>query len=146
MKTLQSIVQITLLLLCGCAGQPTTTEPASAPPAAATKAADANAALDALTQVNAAQSVYFKRNRRYALAFDELVEARDLKSEPGVADTGYLFRMRPAADAQTYTISAAPAVPPVGTPARTFFTDQSGVIRGEDSNKPATAQSPVVTK
>lgn len=142
-KTLKTcIAPVVLLVLVGCGGE-TSTTPSPAPPAAATsKAPDENAALDALAKIHEAQSVYFKRNRRYALAFDELVEARDLKAEPTTSDTGYEFRMRPAADAQTYSISAAPASPSTRYSAPHLFTDQTGVIRGEQ-NIAATAQSPV---
>jgi hypothetical protein len=105
-KTLKSIVPTMLLVLCGCAGETPTTQAPATPAAAASKAADEAAALDALSRINEAQAV--------------------------------------SADVQTYTISA-PATTSATSPARSFFTDQSGIIRAEQ-DKPATAQSPVVTK
>lgn len=71
------------------------------------------------------------------------VESRDLKSETAAADTGYDLKLRPAANAQTYTLLAVPASP--SPAARHFFTDQTGVIRAE-AGKDAGAQSPPVTK
>ncbi len=102
-----------------------------------------DSSFHAIAQINEAQSVYFKRNRRYALALDELVESRDLKSEPTDAETGYNFRLRPSADAQTYTLLVSPAN--ASAAARHFFTDQSGAIRAKQ-NKEATAQSPALAK
>ena len=108
---------------------------ASAAPA---KVPDERAALDAVSQVNQAQATYFKLNRRYALTYDELVEAHLLKAEPSAVQTGYEFKLRPAADAQTYklTVSPAGAAPNV----RSFFTDQTGAVRAE-TGKDATADS-----
>ena len=107
----------------------------------AAKAPDENAVLDALRKINEAQSTYFKLNRRYALTFEELVEAHLLSSEPSVAQTGYEFKLRPAADAQTYKISAPPS--DSSATARHFFTDEKGVIHAE-SGKDASADSPAV--
>jgi hypothetical protein len=117
--------------------------PASAPPVAPAKTPDEGAALDAIAKINDAESNYFKRNRRYALTFEELVEAHLLKSEPSTAQTGYEFKLRPAADAQTYRLSVTPASP--STTARHFFTDQSGALHAE-TGKEATAESPNLPK
>ena len=118
------------------------TEVKAPPPTATSKPPDENAALDALRKINDAQSTYFKVNRRFALAFDELVEARLLRSEPSTAETGYEFKLRPAADAQTFKLSVIPAGTS-STAARYLFMDQTGVIRAE-SEKEATADSPAV--
>jgi hypothetical protein len=138
------IVALIAVLLLGCGGEDAAkTETASAPAPPPTRPPDERAALDALARANEAQSLYFKRNRRYALTFDELIEARFLKSEPTAAETGYSFRLRPAADTQTYTMSAAPVA--AASNARYLFTDQTGVIRAE-VDKDATAESPPVGK
>jgi hypothetical protein len=108
----------------------------------AAKAPDENAALDALRKGNEAQTTYFKLNRRYALTYDELVEAHLLNGEPTAAQTGYDFKLRPAADAQTYKISVAPSGGAAAT-VRYFYTDNTGVIRAE-TGKDASADSPEV--
>jgi hypothetical protein len=131
--------------LSGCGSGSTSNTQTSAPGASATsvaaKAPDENAALDTLRKISEAQSTYFKINRRYALAYDELIEAHFLNNEPGAAQTGYEFKLRPAADAQTYKISATPA--DSSTAARHFFMDQTGAIHAE-TGKDATADSAVV--
>jgi hypothetical protein len=130
-----------MFLLAACGGDTPATQTTAPGAAEPSKAPDEKAAISALMKISEAQSVYFARNRRYALAFDELVEARDLDAEPTAAETGYEFRIRPAADAQTYTVSATPASS--AAPTQHFFTDKTGVIHGE-ANGPANAQSPVV--
>jgi hypothetical protein len=131
-----------LAILSGCGGtseQPKqVTEVRSAPQ----KTPDESAALAAISAVNDAQKTYMGRNRRYALTYDELIEAHFLKEEPTVQQTGYEIKLRPAADAGSYTVVAAPSTP--SAPARHFFSDQSGVVRAE-TGKDANAQSPAVT-
>jgi hypothetical protein len=130
-----------VLVLTGCSNDTPTrktvvqTRPTSKPP-------DENAALDALRKINDAQSTYFKVNRRFALTFDELVEARLLRSEPSGAETGYDFKLRPAADAQTFKLFVIPT-DANSTAATYLFMDQSGVIRAQ-IGKEATADSPAV--
>ena len=119
-----------------------TSAPATASNGAGTKPPDENAALDAIRKANEAQATYFKMNRRYALTFEELVEARLLSGEPSSTQTGYEFKMRPAADAQTYKLSVSPADPKESS-VRQFFVDQSGVIHSE-TGKEATAGSPEI--
>jgi hypothetical protein len=128
-----------LLLLAsflnGCSAADTTSKEAS--PATASPApqqADEAAALDAVRKTAEAQAIHFKLNRRYALTFDELVEARLLNTEPKAA--GYELRLRPAADAQTYRLQAVPS----DSAARHLFADQTGVVRAE-TGKEATAES-----
>jgi hypothetical protein len=96
-------------------------------------------AVDTLQKINEAQATYFKINRRYALTYDELIEARLLPKEPSAAETGYDFKLRPAADAASFKISVTPADSNV-TNARYLFMDQTGVIRAE-TGKDATADS-----
>jgi hypothetical protein len=105
------------------------------------KAPDENAALGNIAKINEAQSTYFKRNRRYALTLDELIEAHLLNNEPTAAQTGYDFTLRPAADAQTYKLSVVPVT--ASTTTRHFFTDQSGAIHAE-TGKDATPGSPKI--
>jgi hypothetical protein len=117
----------------------TNSSPASPASPSASRVPDEAAALDAIAKINGAQATYFKLNRRYALTYEELVEAHLLTGEPTAAQTGYEFKLRPAADAQTYKLSVTPAA---STPtARHFFTDQSAVIRAEEG-KDASAASP----
>jgi hypothetical protein len=144
-------VKKTLLLaamfLAGCGGSNTTpsmqttanqTATASQP---AGKAPDESAALDAIAKINDAESNYFRRNRRYALTFDELVDAHLLDSAPVSAQMGYDFSLRPSADAQTYKLSVNPTAP---TPSsRHFFSDESGTVHAE-AGRDATADSPKV--
>ena len=130
------------LILAGCGGQPpaqkdTTTQPASAPQ----KQPDESAALASISEVNAAQKIYIARYGRYALTYDELIQALFLKEEPTVEKTGYDIKLRPAADAASYTVLGIPAS--ASSEARHFFSDQTGLIRAE-KGKDANAQSPTV--
>jgi hypothetical protein len=131
-----------LLLLAGCGATPAReqTQEQSAP--AAQKAPDDNAAVAAIARINAAQKDFFARNRRYALTYEELMQAFLLKEEPTMAKTGYDIRLRPSADAASYTVVAIPSAPLPAT--RSFFSDQTGDIRGEQG-KDATAQSPKIS-
>jgi hypothetical protein len=113
----------------------------AAPASQSTKAPDENATLDALRKISEAQSTYFKLNRRYALTFEELVEAHLMTSEPAAAQTGYEFKLRPAADAQTFKLSANPGSP--SSTARYFFMNEKGEIHAE-TGKDASADSPAV--
>jgi hypothetical protein len=102
---------------------------------------DESAALDAIAKINDAEANYFRRNRRYALTFDELVDAHLLDSAPASAQMGYDFSLRPSADAQMYKLSVNPTAP---TPsARHFFTDNSGTVHAE-AGRDATSDSPKV--
>jgi len=115
--------------------------PSAAPASQSAKAPDENATLDVLRKINDAQSTHFKLNRRYALTFEELVEARLLASEPSAAQTGYEFKLRPAADAQTFKLSANPSNS--SATARYFFTNEKGEIHAE-TGKDASVDSPAV--
>lgn len=132
---------VTILGGCGSTSNPA---PAAETPAAQpsnSKAPDESAALDTIAKINDAETNYFRRNRRYAITLDELVDAHLLTSVPGPSDTGYDFTLRPSADAQTYKLAINPAAP---TPtARHFFTDESGTIRAE-AGRDATSDSPKI--
>jgi hypothetical protein len=130
---------LSALLLSACGGS--ATGPAQNGAAAQTSAAVPNetAALDAISKINDAQANYFRRNRRYALNFDELVEAHLLNADPAAGQTGYDFKLRPAADAQTYKLSVTPSGS--SATARHFFTDESAAVHA-DAGKDATADSP----
>jgi hypothetical protein len=121
---------------CSGGGKPAAEPDAGA---AAAPAPNEDAALDALRRTNEAQSTYLKINRRYALTYDELIEARLLSDEPSSAQIGYDFNLRPAADAESYKLYADPN----GNVGRRFFTDQTGVIRSENG-KSASVDSPQV--
>jgi len=137
---------LAVIMLAGCGGnttpsmQTTAKEAAPAQPSNS-KAPDESAALDTIAKVNDAESSYFRRNRRYALTFDELVEAHLLISVPASAQTGYDFTLRPSADAQTYKLAVNPAAP--SPTARHFFSDESGTVRAE-AGRDATADSPKI--
>jgi hypothetical protein len=126
------------LSLSACGGPPPTNTSTPAP-AKATKAPDETAAIRVLGEINKAQADYIRRNRRYALTFDELVESHFLKEEPSKDTLGYEIRLRPSADAASYTVTATP----VSSPARYFFTDKTGTIRAEPALE-ATASSPAI--
>jgi hypothetical protein len=138
---------LAVILLAGCGGNTTPSMQTStnqAAPSAQTptaKAADESAALDAIAKINDAESSYFRRNRRYALTLDELVDAHLLNSVPASTQTGYDFSLRPSADAQTYKMSVNPAAP--SPTARHFLTDESGTVHAE-AGRDATAESPKI--
>jgi hypothetical protein len=140
-KTYTALLTLAIAL-AACTAPTTPKSQTNAPAGQASSAAhapDENAALETLGKITEAQSTYFKKNRRYALGYDELVEAHLLTGEPSAAQTGYEFKLRPAADAQTYSVSVVP-VDSSATSARRFFADQTGVVRSE-SGKDATADS-----
>src|SRR5262249_58091865 len=87
---------LVMLSLAGCSGNSPTMQGgasgSTAGPASNAKAPDETAALDAITKISDAQTNYFRRNRRYAIAFDELIEAHLLNSAP--AASGYDFSLR----------------------------------------------------
>ena len=124
---------VLLALLASCGSQPTEQSTPSPAPGVGAQASTAppneEAATAALNEINRAQMEYFQRNRRYALDYDELIAARFLSNEPQAAEMGYEIRMRPAADAATYTVTATPAgTPPAGSNARRMSTNQTGEI------------------
>ena len=105
------------------------------------KPADETAAIRILGEINQAQADYIRRNRRYALTFDELIESRFMKQEPSKDTTGYEIKLRPAADAASYRIVASP----IGASATSMFlfTDKTGVIRREQGKEATADSSPI---
>src|SRR5580692_10783724 len=134
-----AIALLLLGLLTGCSNSAVPPATQSTP----TKAPDEDATLAAISKISEGQATFFKLNRRYALSFDELVAARLLDAEPTGSQTGYEFNLRPAADAQTYKLSVSPVA--AASPARHFFTDQSGAIHAE-AGKDASVDSPALAK
>jgi len=142
-KTLIPVLLLIAIVLSGCGGNTPTMQngAASGAAAAGSKPPDETAALDAIAKISDAQTNYFRRNRRYALSFDELVDAHLLNSAPTAAQIGYDFSLRPSADAQTYKLSVNPTVP--APTSRHFFSDESGTIHAE-TGKDASAESPKI--
>ena len=130
MKTLVAAL-LAMVAMVSCSESPA---PAIDP---TVKTPDEQAAVAGLKAVNQAQADFIRRTRRYAQTYNELIADHLLDREPTKASTGYNFLMLPSPDAVSYTLTAAPSVPG----ARYFFTDLTGVIRGE-TDKAATAQSP----
>jgi hypothetical protein len=142
-KILLPVLLLVTIALTGCGGNTPTMQngAASGGQASSGKAPDETAALDAITKISDAQTNYFRRNRRYALTFDELIDAHLLNTAPSPAQTGYDFSLRPSADAQTYKMSVNPSTP-VPT-ARHFLSDESGTVRAE-TGKDASTDSPKI--
>jgi hypothetical protein len=142
-KILLPVLVLTAIALTGCGGNTPTMQngAASGGQAASGKAPDETAALDAITKISDAQTNYFRRNRRYALTFDELIDAHLLNTAPTAAQTGYDFSLRPSADAQTYKLSVNPSTP--APTVRHFFSDESGTVRAE-TGKDASTDSPKI--
>jgi uncharacterized lipoprotein YmbA len=142
-KILLSLLLL-VAVLSGCGGNSPTMQSgssASAGQAPNAKPPDETAALDAIAKINDAQTNYFRRNRRYAISLDELVDAHLLNSVPSASQTGYDFSLRPAADAQTFKLAVNPTV--AAATARHFFSDESGAVRAE-TGKDATTDSPKI--
>jgi hypothetical protein len=132
-------------VLAGCGGSPAPETPTTpqAVPTPAAKPPDESGALDMIRKINEAQAAYHKMNRRYALAYDELMDARLLDGPPSTAETGYKFELRPAPNAESYRLSVVPA-DSNSVSAKHFFTDQTGTVHAE-TGKDATADSPPVS-
>ena len=133
-----------LLIMPGCGNSSENTPGSGTPEAAAKPAgrpADEAAAIKILGQINESQADYFRRNRRYALTYEELIEAHLMDNEPSKDATGYEVTMRPSADAGSYSVVAAPVTSSSST--RYFFTDKSGTIRAEQG-KEASESSPQI--
>jgi hypothetical protein len=125
-----------LLMASGCGQRPEESVTPASP-----KVSDEAAAVAMLKLINQAQQDFIRRTRRYALTFDELVEARLLSARPDPLTTGYNVRLRPSPDAVSYTVIATPANP--GPSARHLFSDNTGKVRAEADHE-ASAASPEV--
>ena len=111
------------------------------------------AGIRTLHTVNTAQTQYFSTYGRYAVSLTELgpptggaattASAADLITGDLALGTksGYKFTM--VGSPQGYTVNAEPAVYNT-TGKRTFFTDQSTVIREHTGNEPATVNDPEI--
>ncbi len=111
------------------------------------------AAIRTLHTLNTAQTQYFSTYGRYATSLTELgpptggtntsAAAADLVSSDLAQGnkSGYKFSM--VGSPQGYTVNAEPQVYNT-TGKRTFFTDQSTVIREHTGNEPATVNDPEI--
>ena len=127
--------------LVSCSEAPKTNTAAGAQPTMSQSADDAGA-IKSLKEINSAQADYQHRTRRFALSFDELVQAHVLNQDPSKSVTGYEISLHPSPDAESYSLTATPTVS--GANAKYFFSDKSGVIRAEQG-KDANAASPPIS-
>jgi hypothetical protein len=128
-----------ILGLVSCSEAPKTNTPAAQP--TMSRPADDAGAVQNLREINTAQANYQHRTRRFALSFEELVEAHLLNQDPSKSVSGYEISLHPSADAESYTLTATPTM--AGANARYFFSDKSGVIRVEQGKDANAASSPI---
>jgi prepilin-type N-terminal cleavage/methylation domain-containing protein len=114
--------------------------------------AEETAAIRAVSVIHTAQTQYYSQYGRYATTLAELGPPVSGAAGPNGADLidrelseghkgGYNFAI--AATQQGYTVSAQPKQ--FGTNgSRTFYSDQTQLIRNRFSNEPATAQDPEI--
>lgn len=100
--------------------------------------ADETDGLRAVRDIRQAQADFLAVNRRYARFISELEEAMMLPVDPEWADSGYSLQLRGTPTADGYSVTANPLE---GAAARSFFVDETEVIRMEQG-VPATAASP----
>jgi len=95
--------------------------------------------LQQLQLITRGEGLYSMNNGKYA-TMDQLVAAGHLNQPPN--GLNYNITISVSADGQSYTLQATPQVyGPDGQ--RSFFADQSGVIRGANhGGSPATAADP----
>ncbi len=139
MRLLTGLLLVLFTSNCTGPAEKSATPATGQTPAPAAKPADETAAINFLKLVNISQTEYMKRHRRYALTYEELMDARLIEKEPPKDAIGYEIKLRPSADAGSYTIVAVPVSP--SNSVRHFFTDKTGVIRAE-AGKDAGASSP----
>jgi hypothetical protein len=96
--------------------------------------AGASAVIREIHTLQTAQVDYYSRHGRYASSLTQLVPEL-AKGEAG----GYRFRV--TANGNSYTIFAEPVKPGV-TGRRTFFSDETMVVRESRSREPANTASP----
>ncbi|MFN0119388.1 MAG: hypothetical protein ACKV2V_02685 [Blastocatellia bacterium] len=99
-------------------------------------------AVEWLEEIYGAQTIFFKAKNRFT-ALDELVRLGGVSPQLSAGmESGYRFEVLVTPDGQKFTVTAIPAR--YGrTGRRSFFVDQTGVIRVEDKQgQPATAASP----
>ncbi len=114
--------------------------------------AEETAAIRAVSVMHTAQTQYYSQFGRYAVSLAELGPPASGSAGPNGADLldrelgegrkgGYLFNL--TGNPQGYVISAQPKQ--FGTNGnRTFYSDQTQIIRNRNSNEPATAQDPEI--
>ncbi|MBZ2186689.1 MAG: prepilin-type N-terminal cleavage/methylation domain-containing protein [Bryobacter sp.] len=114
--------------------------------------AEETAAIRAVSVIHTAQTQYYSQFGRYATSLTELGPPGSGTAGPAGADLidrelstgskgGYSFAL--AANTQGYTVNAQPKQ--FGTNgSRTFFSDQTQIIRNRFASEPATAQDPEV--
>lgn len=110
--------------------------------------AEETAAIRAVSVIHTAQTQYYSQFGRYATSLAELGPPASGSAGPNGADLvdrelsegrkgGYLFNVQ--GTQQGYVVSAQPKQ--FGTNgSRTFYSDQTQIIRNRFSNEPATAQ------
>jgi prepilin-type N-terminal cleavage/methylation domain-containing protein len=115
--------------------------------------AEETAAIRAVSVIHTAQTQYYSQFNRYATSLTELGPPSSGSANQAGADLvdselakgargGYNFSL--SASPTGYTISAVPRQ--FGTSgSRTFFSDQTQIIRQRFSNEPATANDPEIT-
>ncbi|MBM3763338.1 MAG: prepilin-type N-terminal cleavage/methylation domain-containing protein [Acidobacteria bacterium] len=114
--------------------------------------AEETAAIRAVSVIHTAQTQYFSQFGRYAVSLTELGPPASGTAGPTGADLldrelsegrkgGYLFTVQ--SNQQGYVVGAQPKQ--FGTNgSRTFYSDQTQMIRNRFSNEPATAQDPEI--
>src|SRR6516165_9176851 len=97
-----------ILGLVSCSEAPKTNTPAAQP--TMSRPADDAGDVQNLREINTAQANYQHRTRRFALSFEELVEAHLLNQDPSKSVSGYEISLHPSADAESYTLTATPTM------------------------------------
>ena len=101
------------------------------------------AAIRTLVNLNTAQTQYFSTYGHYASSLAELASPADLipASLATGVNSGYRFTV--VGSPQSYAVNAEPQVFKT-TGQRSFFTDQSAVIREHTGNEPASVNDPEI--
>ncbi len=114
--------------------------------------AEETAAIRAVSVIHTAQTQYYSQFGRYAVSLTELGPPTSGSAGPAGADLldkelseghkgGYMFAIQ--GNPQGYVVSGQPKQ--FGTNgSRTFYSDQTQLIRNRYSNEPATAQDPEI--
>ncbi len=124
------------LLFAGCGDTASLTDTTGeAPPVVLM---DESAALDAIRDIRDGQAAFMATRRRYAQFLEELVDTRMILSTESWAESGYEIRIRPTPAADGYS---ATATAPADADARSFYVDDSGVVRWA-TGMAATSESP----
>ena len=96
------------------------------------------AAIQSIRTIHTAEVQYYSQNGRYAASFAELADLIGPELATGQRN-GYQFTLSP--NGTGYQITAVPVTFNV-TGSRTFFSDQTLVVRQNRGAGPATANSP----